>query len=57
MKFLLYQILATFVVWLGMFFFLDELYDAGRIIFYIVTSWLLFLVVLLIRTLVQKRRL
>lgn len=54
-KFFLYQILAVSVVWVGMLFFWDELYDSGRIIFYIVTSWLLFLIVLAIKQFFHQR--
>jgi len=55
MKFLVYQILAIGVIWLGILFFFDELYDSGKIIFYIVTSWLLFLIVLLVKEVIKRR--
>lgn len=55
-KFLGYQIIALVVIWLGMFYFFDELYDAGRIIFYMLTSWLLFLLVLLGKEWVKQRK-
>lgn len=55
-KFLLYQILAVFVIWLGMFFFFDDLQAAGLYVFYIVTSWLLFLMVLLGKQWFRERK-
>jgi len=55
-KFLVYQIVALAVIWCGMFFFFDELYDSGRTIFYILTSWLLFLLVLLGKELKKRRK-
>lgn len=45
-KFYLYQILGVGIVWLGMLYFFDDLYDQGKVIFYVVTSWLLFIIVL-----------
>jgi len=53
-KFYLYQILAVGIIWGGMFFFRDDLHDSGRIIFYIVTSWLLFLIVLAVKHYFQQ---
>jgi len=55
-KFLLYQILAIGIIWSGMAFFFDDLYKQGKIIFYIVTSWLLFLLVLLVKEIVKYRK-
>ena len=49
LKFYLYQIYAVFVIWLGMTIFLDKMYDSGKIIYYLVTSWLLFLIVLAVK--------
>lgn len=56
LKFFLYQILAVAIIWGGMAFFFSELYPSGKIIFYIVTSWLLFLIVLLIRKVIEDRK-
>lgn len=56
MKFLLYQILAIGIIWSGMAFFYSELFDSGVKIFYVVTSWLLFLIVLLFRMMYQNRK-
>lgn len=49
LKFYLYQILAVFIIWLGMTFFLDHMFDSGKIIYYLVTSWLLFLIVMAVK--------
>jgi len=54
-KFYLYQILGVGIIWLGMFYFRDELYSSGEIIFYIVTSWLLFLIVLAVKQFFHER--
>lgn len=48
-KFLGYQIIAILVIWLGMTFFLDKITGNARLIYYVVTSWLLFLLVLFIK--------
>lgn len=54
MKFLGYQILAIGIIWSGMAFFFKNMDQAGKIIFYVVTSWLLFLVVLLVKGYFKK---
>lgn len=54
-KILLYQVIAVLIIWSGMAFFFNDLYDSGRIIFYVVTSWLLFLIVLLLKALYRKK--
>lgn len=56
MKFLLYQIIVIGLVWGGMLLFWNDLYDQGRIIFYIVTSWLLFLIVLFVKEWVRSKK-
>jgi hypothetical protein len=48
-KFFLYQIVVVLFIWLGMTFFLDDIFGVGKIIYYAVTSWLLFLIVVTIR--------
>lgn len=55
-KFYLYQIIAIAIIWGGMAFFFQELYTSGKVIFYVVTSWLLFLIVGYIRSIVEKRK-
>ena len=49
LKFYLYQLLAVIIVWSGMTYFLENIEGAGRIIYYAVTSWLLFLIVLTVK--------
>lgn len=56
MKFLLYQIIVIGLVWGGMLLFWNDLYDQGIIIFYIVTSWLLFLIVLFVKEWVKSKK-
>lgn len=56
LKFYLYQILGVLIIWLGMTFFLDEIDGAGKIIYYVVTSWLLFLFVLAGKKFVADRK-
>ncbi|WP_246202581.1 hypothetical protein [Virgibacillus doumboii] len=55
MKPLVYQVIGLGVIWLGMAFFYSDLHGAGRIIFYIATSWLLFLIVILVKALMKGR--
>lgn len=54
MKFYGYQILAIGIIWTGMAFFFKEMDQAGKIIFYVVTSWLLLLIVLFVKTWIRK---
>ncbi|HLR43342.1 MAG TPA: hypothetical protein VK067_08910 [Pseudogracilibacillus sp.] len=53
-KFLGYQIIAIIIIWAGMTFFLDKIAGNARIVYYVVTSWLLFLIVLFIKNLFTK---
>lgn len=46
LKFYGYQIVGVLIIWLGMTFFLDDITGSGKTIYYVVTSWLLFLIVL-----------
>ncbi|TXL65797.1 hypothetical protein FHP05_06675 [Cerasibacillus terrae] len=46
LKFYIYQILGVGVIWAGMAFFFDQMGEPSKLIFYAVTSWLLFLIVL-----------
>lgn len=55
-KILLYQIIAVGLIWCGMAFFFDELYQSGVYIFYAVTSWLLFLIVLFVKQVIRERK-
>lgn len=56
LKFYLYQILGVFIIWLGMTFFLDKIDGPGKLIYYVVTSWLLFLFVLTGKKFIADRR-
>lgn len=56
LKFYLYQIFAVFIIWLGMTLFLGEMYDSGKIIYYLVTSWLLFLIVMALKKWFKDKR-
>lgn len=46
LKFFLYQILGVGIIWLGMTVFFSKLVGSGVYIYYGVSSWLLFLIVL-----------
>lgn len=56
LKFFLYQILGVGIIWLGMTFFFDKLDGSGKIIYYLVTSWLLFLFVLAGKKFIAERK-
>ncbi|HAM80307.1 hypothetical protein [Ornithinibacillus bavariensis] len=56
MKPLLYQFLAMAVLWIGLIFFYDEMNNLSRFIFYLVTSWVLLLLVLLVKQVIRNRR-
>jgi hypothetical protein len=55
-KFLGYQIIAIGIIWAGMAFFFSDMMESGKIIFYVVTSWLLFLIVLFLKKIVKDRK-
>ncbi|MFD2045250.1 hypothetical protein ACFSTA_16320 [Ornithinibacillus salinisoli] len=56
MKIFLYQIIAIGVIWIGMAIFYSEMSDMSRTIFYVVTSWLLFLIVLFVKQVLKNRK-
>ena len=56
LKFFGYQILGVFIIWIGMTFFVDDMMQSGKYIYYAVTSWLLFLIVLFIRKFISDRK-
>lgn len=56
MKFLLYQLLAIGIIWTGMAFFFTQMDNTSKNIFYIVTSWLLFIIVLVLKKFFQDRK-
>lgn len=55
-KFYLYQIAFILVIWIGMTFFRSEIFGVGTFIYYAVTSWLLFLIVLAVKQFFRDRR-
>ncbi|MFD2212007.1 hypothetical protein ACFSMW_20060 [Virgibacillus halophilus] len=56
LKFYIYQIIAVGIIWCGMAFFFDKMDEVSRIVFYAVTSWLLFLAVLLIKMIIRRKK-
>jgi len=56
MKPLLYQILIMAAVWIGMLFFLGEMNQLSKMIFYIVSSWLLLLIVLFVKEVIRSKK-
>lgn len=54
-KFFGFQLLAVAIIWGGMTIFLDQLEGNAKIIYYVVTSWLLFILVLFIKSLFQPK--
>lgn len=55
MKLLLTQLAMIGVIWVGMLFFFNEMNDTSRIIFYVVTSWLLFLIVIVLKNVFKNK--
>ncbi|GIO25336.1 hypothetical protein [Oceanobacillus sp. J11TS1] len=56
MKLLLGQFFIIFIVWAGLLTFFQDMSDASKIIFYLVTSWLLLLIVLIIKTWIRDKK-
>ncbi|WP_175631808.1 hypothetical protein [Virgibacillus siamensis] len=56
MKFFGYQILAIGVIWLGMTIFFSKMDQLSTYIYYGVTSWLLFLIVLFVKQYLRQRK-
>jgi len=55
-KFYIYQLIGVLVVWLGMTYFIDDIGGDMKIIYYIVTSWMLFIIVLTIKKYFSDRK-
>ncbi len=55
LSFYLYQIIGIGIIWIGMTIFLEKIDDTGMIIYYVVTSWLLFLIVLAVKKFLRDR--
>ncbi|WP_152656759.1 hypothetical protein [Oceanobacillus sp. CFH 90083] len=56
MKLLLGQFVVIFIVWAGLFTFFQDMNQVSQLIFYLVTSWLLLLVVLIIKTWIREKK-
>lgn len=55
-KILVWQLVVIGLMWIGMLTFYNEMDSISRFVFYIVTSWLLYLIVVtIIRLLRQKK--
>ncbi|GGJ93395.1 hypothetical protein GCM10007063_15000 [Lentibacillus kapialis] len=54
-KGLVYQIVIIGLIWTGMAFFFQKMDSFSKFIFYAATSWLLFLIVILIKQLFKTR--
>ncbi|WP_040984642.1 hypothetical protein [Oceanobacillus jeddahense] len=56
MKLLLGQFVVILIVWLGLLTFFQDMNQASQLIFYLVTSWLLLLIVLMIKTWIKEKK-
>ncbi len=56
LKLILAQLLLIGVVWIGMAFFFSEMTEPAKIIFYLVTSWMLLLIVLIAKIWWKNRK-
>ncbi|MCT1904703.1 hypothetical protein [Oceanobacillus sojae] len=56
MKLLLGQFAIIFIIWAGLLTFFQDMSNASQLIFYLVTSWLLLLIVLIIKTWVRGKK-
>ncbi|MFD1067270.1 hypothetical protein [Oceanobacillus locisalsi] len=56
MKLLLGQFVIIFIVWLGLLSFFQDMNQVSQYIFYLVTSWLLLLVVLMMKTWIKEKK-
>ncbi|MDY0406836.1 hypothetical protein P5G51_017055 [Virgibacillus sp. 179-BFC.A HS] len=56
LKFYIYQIIAVGIIWCGMAFFFGKMDEVSKIVFYAVTSWLLFLIVLLVKYIIRWKK-
>lgn len=56
MKILLGQFALVLFIWLGLLSFFDSMDDGSKVIFYLVTSWLLLLVVLIVKEFFRGRK-
>lgn len=56
-KILVGQLIMIAFIWTGMAFFLSDMGAVGKYVFYLTTSWLLFLIVIILKTLYKSKRL
>ncbi|MEI3606361.1 hypothetical protein SPD48_11700 [Pseudogracilibacillus sp. SE30717A] len=56
LKFYLYQIVGVLIIWIGMTIFRKDMDASGEIIYYVVTSWLLLLIVLAVKKFIRDRK-
>ncbi|WP_047984752.1 hypothetical protein [Ornithinibacillus californiensis] len=56
MKPLIYQIIIIAAIWTGMVFFINDMDQMSKMIFYLVTSWLLLLIVFLVKEVIRNRK-
>ncbi|MFC4661282.1 hypothetical protein [Oceanobacillus aidingensis] len=56
MKLLLGQFVIILIVWVGLLTFFQEMSQASQLIFYLVTSWLLLLIVLMVKTWIKEKK-
>lgn len=54
-KFFGFQLLAVVIIWGGMTIFRDRIEGGAEIIYYVVTSWMLLMLVLFIKSLFQPK--
>lgn len=55
-KMLLAQLGFIAVIWIGMAFFFNEMSQTSKYIFYLVTSWFLFLIVIVVKDFIRARK-
>lgn len=55
-KFFGYQIIAVSIIWIGMTIFFKKMDDSGVTIYYVVTSWLLFLLVIFFKNKYKQKK-
>ncbi|MED3736164.1 hypothetical protein P4529_04920 [Virgibacillus pantothenticus] len=56
LKLLIAQLVIIAVVWVGMAFFFSDMTEPAKVIFYLVTSWMLLLIVLITKSWWKNRK-
>lgn len=49
------QLAMMILIWTGMAFYFTEMNEVSKVIFYLVTSWLLFLIVIIVKMYIRQR--